>query len=340
MVIVRKKDRSIRLCVDYRRLNNKTVKDAYPLPRIQETFDSLVGSKFFSTMDLASGYHQIAMAPEDRQKTAFATPFGLYEYTRMPFGLTGAPATFQRLMNGVMSEFLFNWLLVYLDDLLIYSLTFEDHLQHLDMVLQRIEETGLKLNLNKCQLLWKEVSYLGHTISAEGVSCQADKTEVVKNWPTPCTVKDLRSFLGFAGYYRRFVKGYAKIAGPLHNLVNSLSPGRKGQKHPQRKRLVSVEESWGPEHQAAFQELKDRLTGAEVLAFADFAKPFILETDASHEGLGAILSQKQPDGTARVIAYASRRLRPTEKSEANYSSFKLETTNRSRVMNTCTSQYP
>ena len=323
VVVVRKKDGGIRLCVDYRRLNSKTVKDAYPLPRIQETFDSLVGAKFFSTLDLASGYHQIAMAPEDQEKTAFTTPFGLFEFTRMPFGLTGAPATFQRLMNGVMSDFLFNFLLVYLDDLLIFSHNFEDHLQHLDRVLQRIGETGLKLNLDKCQLLREEVNYLGHTISAEGVSCQEEKTRVVKDWPTPRTLKDLRSFLGFAGYYRRFVKNYSKIAGPLNSLVNDNTPGRKGKVHP-KKKLVSLEEGWGQKHEAAFQELKDRLTGAEVLAFADFSRPFILETDASHEGLGAILSQQQPDGSVRVVAYASRRLRPTEKNEANYSSFKLE----------------
>jgi hypothetical protein len=153
VVVVRKKNGGIRLCIDYRMLNAKTVKDAYPIPRIQETLDSLLGSKLFSTLDLASGYHQIAMAPEDRHKTAFTTPFGLFEFLRMPFGLSGAPATFQRLINGAMSDFLFQFLLVYFDDLLIHSSDFEEHLQHLDRVLQRLEETGLKLNLGKCQLL-------------------------------------------------------------------------------------------------------------------------------------------------------------------------------------------
>jgi transposase InsO family protein len=324
VVIVRKRDGSIRLCIDYRRLNGKTVKDAYPLPRVLDTFDSLQGANFFSTLDLASGYHQIAMDPTDREKTAFTTPFGLFEFTRMPFGLTGAPATFQRLMNRVMSDFLFNFLLVYLDDLLIFSRTFEDHLQHLDRVLQRLGDTGLKLNLQKCQLLCEEVSYLGHTISAKGVSCQKDKTEVVANWPTPSTTKELRSFLGFAGYYRRFVKDYAKIAGPLHDLVKQSESKGKGRRIKGKGSTTDLGCKWKPEHQAAFQGLKDHLTGADVLAFADFSKPFTLEVDASHLGLGAILSQEQTDGTKRVIAYASRRLRPTERNEANYSSFKLE----------------
>ena len=317
VVVVRKKNGSVRLCVDYRRLNSKTVKDAYPLPRIEESFNVLAGAKYFTTLDPASGYHQIAMDPKDQNKTAFTTPFGLFEYTRMPFGLTGAPATFQRLMNGVMSDFLFNFLLVYLDDLLIFSQSFDDHLQHLEKILKKLSETGLKLNLEKCQLLRSEVSYLGHTISAKGVSCQDEKTEVVRKWPVPHTAKELRSFLGFAGYYRRFVKHYARIAGPLHQLANCNSKAKN-------KRPVPIDGHWKEEHQKAFQQLKDALTSAPVLAFTDFSKPFILETDASQEGLGAILSQKQPDGTQRVVAYASRCLRPTERNETNYSSFKWE----------------
>ena len=216
VVVVRKKNGSVRLCVDYRRLNSKTIKDAYPLPRIEESFNVLAGAKYFTTLDPASGYHQIAMDPKDQDKTAFTTPFGLFEYTSMPLGLTGAPATFQRLMDGVMSDFLFNFLLAYLDDLLIFSQSFDDHLQHLEKILQKLSETGLKLNLEKCQLLRPD----GHTISAKGVSCQDEKTEVVRKWPVPHTTKELRSFLGFAGYYRRFVKHYARIAGPLHQLAN------------------------------------------------------------------------------------------------------------------------
>ena len=203
IVLVRKKDGTLRLCVDYRRLNAKIVGDAYPLPRMQESFDALVGAQYFTTLDLASGYHQIAMHPTDQPKTAFVTPFGLYEYTRMPFGLVTAPATFQRLMHGVMSDFMYNFALVYLDDVLVFSKTFDEHIAQLDRLFGRIEQTGLKLKTSKCQLLRREVTYLGHTVSAQGVGCKSEKTEVVRNWPRPKTVKQLQYFIGFASYYRR-----------------------------------------------------------------------------------------------------------------------------------------
>ena len=316
IVLVRKRDGSLRLTVDYRKLNIKTMGDAYPLPRIQETFDTLVGAQFFSTLDLTSGYHQIAMHPGDQHKTAFVTPMGLFEYTRMPMGLTSAPATFQRLMQRTMSDFLFQFLLVYLDDLLVYSKTFEEHLQHLDKLLSRIIETGLKLRPDKCQFLRREVNYLGHTISAKGIGCDVSKVEAVRNWPTPTTITELRSFVGFASYFRRFVKGFAEIAGPLHDLVTL---GSKGS----NKKTVKIAELWEEKHQQAFDRLKLALTAAPILGYADFTKPFILETDASHEGLSGILSQEQ-DGARRIIAYASRRLRPTERNQASYSSLKLE----------------
>jgi hypothetical protein len=317
IVIVRKKDQTIRLCVDYRKLNEKTIGDAYPLPRIQESFDALVGAQYFSTLDLASGYHQIAMHPDDQHKTAFITPMGLYEYTRMPFGLVSAPATFQRLMQTTMSDFLYSFLLVYLDDLLVYSKTFDDHIDHLDRLLQRIRDTGLKLRIDKCHFLCKEVAYLGHTISAAGIGCDKNKVTVVENWPQPKTVKDVRSFLGFASYFRRFIKGFASIAGPLHDLVTVALRDNKNCS------TVDISKVWSEIHQTAFDGLKSALTTAPVLAYADFTKPFILETDASHDGLGAILSQEL-DGRRRVIAYASRRLRGTEKNVTNGSSMKLE----------------
>jgi transposase InsO family protein len=318
IVCVRKKDGSLRLCVDYRRLNAKTTKDAYPLPRIEESFHALAGAKVFSSLDLQSGYHQIAMKPEDQHKTAFSTPFGHYEFTRMPFGLSGAPATFQRLMNGIFSKELFEYVLIYLDDLLLFSNTFDAHLQQLEGVLKKLSAAGLKLNLEKCQLLQEEVSYLGHTVSASGVGCQDEKVKAVRDWPTPTTTKEVRSFLGFAGYYRRFVQHYSQIAGPLHELVNQNGGNSK------KSRPIPISHLWTSQHQTAFDTLRSALTSPGVLAFADFAKPFVLETDASSEGLGAILSQRQDDGKLRVIAYASRRLRPTEKNETNYSSFKLE----------------
>ena len=178
---MRKKDGTVRLCVDYRRLNATTVGDAYPLPRIHESFDALVGAQYFTTLDLASGYHQIAMHPTDQPKTAFVTPSGLYEYTRIPFGLATAPATFQRIMHGVMSDFMYNLALVYLDDILVFSKTFDEHIEQLDRLFGRIEQTGFNQKTSKCQLLRREVTYLGHTVSAEGVGCESENTEVGHN---------------------------------------------------------------------------------------------------------------------------------------------------------------
>ena len=317
MVVVRKKSGDIRLCVDYRALNNVTVKDAHPLPRIQDSFDALAGAHIFSSLDLQSGYHQVPVAEADQPKTAFATPFGLYEYKRMPFGLCGAPGTFQRLMNSVMAEHLFKFLLVYLDDLLVSSKTFEEHLQHLETIFKRLSACGLKINPAKCQLLQEKVEFLGHTVSAEGVSCQNEKTEVIQAWPQPTTTKDLRSFLGSTGYYRRFVKDYATIAAPLHHLSNL---------QPQTKRKpADITSAWKATHQEAFDTLKKKLCDSEtVLAFVDFTRPFVLHTDASFQGLGAVLQQVQPDGRIRPIAYASRSLRPTERVKTNYSAYKLE----------------
>ncbi|KAL8572672.1 hypothetical protein ACOMHN_049801 [Nucella lapillus] len=321
VVIVRKKDGSIRLCVDYRRLNSKTIPDAYPLPRIDDSLDALGGAKVFSTLDLASGYHQVAMSPEDRQKTAFITPFGLFEYLRMPMGLSTAPATFQRLMQMTMNDLAFQILLVYLDDLLIYSKSFEEHLQRLQTVFDRLREVGLTLNPKKCHLVWAEVEYLGYTISGEEIATSKDKVTAVKSWPALKTLHDLRSFLGFASYYRRFVQGFAKVAKPLHQLISQTYQKEKGQKRKSKK--VDVSRDWNAGCQSAFQELKDRLTSAPVLGYVDFSLPFILETDASLDGLGSVLSQEQ-NGKHRVIAYASRSLRPGERMMKNDSSMKLE----------------
>ena len=321
IVVVRKKDGSIRLCIDYRKLNAETIPDAYPLPRIEESFDALSGAKFFSTLDLGMGYYQIAMEPEDKEKTAFITPFGLHQHKRLPQGLSTSPATFQRLMQRTLDQYIFKSVLVYLDDILIYSRTFEDHLRKIDEILQLIIKTGLKLRPDKCQFLRKEVNYLGHTISAEGVRGNEENIERVKNWKTPETVEELRSFLGLASYFRRFIPDFAKTAGPLHDLVSAnTEPGKKKKR---KRSAVEIKTQWKELHQKAFDGLKKGLTSDPLLGFADFDKPFLLETDASHEGLGAILSQEQ-DGKVKVIAYASRRLRPTERNQANYSSLKLE----------------
>ncbi|KAI3351186.1 hypothetical protein L3Q82_005611 [Scortum barcoo] len=218
IVLVRKTDGSLRLCVDYRKLNAKTRRDAFPLPRIDESFDALRGAKFFSTIDLASGYHQVAMHERDRAKTAFTTPFGLFEYVRMPFGVCNGPATFQRLMQATMSDLIFQILLVYLDDILVFSETFEQHLERLETVFKRLAETGLKIKLQKCAFLQQSVKFLGHQVSAEGVGTDPSKISAVKDWRVPTTAKELQSFLGFCSYYRRFICGFSQIAGPLHDL--------------------------------------------------------------------------------------------------------------------------
>lgn len=317
IVLVKKKDGSLRLCVDYRQLNSRTRKDAFPLPRIEESLDALTGARWFSTMDLASGYNQVPMAEADRPKTAFCTPFGLFEWNRMPFGLCNAPSTFQRLMQRIFGDQQCQSLLLYLDDIVVFSSTFPQHLERLAVVLQRLQHEGLKAKLAKCSFFRPEVRYLGHIISAEGVSTDPSKVEVVDSWQPPTTILALRSFLGFASYYRRFVEGFAKLAAPLHRLVAELVASKSRRSEPQ------VSDKWTEEHQRSFEGLKHKLTSSPVLAYADFSLPFILEVDASHGGLGAVLSQEQ-EGKVRPIAYASRSLRPTERNPVNYSSMKLE----------------
>lgn len=317
IVLVKKKDGSLRLCVDYRQLNSRTRKDAFPLPRIEESLDALTGARWFSTIDLASGYNQVPVAEADRPKTAFCTPFGLFEWNRMPFGLCNAPSTFQRLMQRIFGDQQCQSLLLYLDDIVVFSSSFQQHLERLEVVLQRLQKEGLKAKLSKCSFFQQEVVYLGHVISANGVSTDPGKVEVVANWQPPTTILELRSFLGFASYYRRFVEGFAKLAAPLHRLVADLG-GSKSKRSECR-----VSERWTAEHQQSFDALKSSLTNAPVLAYADFTLPFILEVDASHGGLGAVLSQEQ-GGKVRPIAFASRGLRPTERNPVNYSSMKLE----------------
>lgn len=319
IVLVQKKDGGIRLCVDYRRLNAKTRKDAFPLPRIEESLDGLVGAKWFSTLDLASGYNQVEMAEKDRAKTAFCTPFGLFEFNRMPFGLCNAPSTFQRLMERMFGDCRYQSVLLYLDDVVVFSTSIQQHLERLEEVFSRLQEQGLKVKFSKCHFFQRQVKYLGHVVSAEGVATDPDKVAVVRDWKTPTNLAELRSFLGFASYYRRFIAGFAKMAAPLHYVVAQLSPGVKKGKTPRR----ALGPVWTAECEEKFCQLKKALVSAPVLAYADFQRPFVLEIDASHAGLGAVLSQEH-GGKLRPIAYASRALRPTERNMQNYSSMKLE----------------
>ena len=319
IVLVKKRDGSLRFCIDLRKLNQHTIKDSYALPRIDETLDLLHGAKWFSVLDMKSSYWQVEIEEVDKHKTAFTVgQLGFYECNRMPFGLTNVPAKFQRLMESCLADLHLSQCLIYLDDIVVFSKTYEDHLLHLEGVFKRIAEAGLKLRPSKCHFLKHKIRYLGHVVSEQGVGTDPDKIKDVKSWPAPQSVDELRRFLGFVGFYRRFIKDFSKIACPLYDLL-----GGPQKKHHARSKSISrpkPEFRWGPAQQDAFQRLVKLCCYAPVLAFADFTKPFILHTDASYVGLGAILYQEQ-EGHQHVIAYASRSLSASEK---NYPTHKLE----------------
>lgn len=318
VVIVRKKDGSIRMCVDYRKLNQRTIKDAYQIPRIENTLHLLSGAKYFSKLDLCSGYWQVSMKEEDKQKTAFSVgPLGFYEANRMPFGLTNAPATFQRLMERCMGELNLRDCLIYLDDVIIFSQTFDEHLERLNSVFSRLEQHNLKLKSTKCEFFQRKITYLGHVVSEEGIEADPEKIEAVKSWAVPKSTKDVRKFLGFTGYYRRFVKNYAKIVRPLNDLLVGNCTKKNKNKKSSKKGVPFV---WGKEQQEAFEKIKDILIHPPILAYANYKLPFRVHTDACTTGLGAVLYQRQ-GGHDRVIAYASRSLKSSER---NYPAHKLE----------------
>ena len=296
IVLVKKKDGTVRFCVDYRKVNNITRKDAYPLPRIDTTLDTLSGSQWFSTLDLLSGYWQVEVEEADRDKTAFCTTEGLFQFRVMPFGLSNAPATFQRLMDLTLAGLQWSQCLVYIDDVIILGKTFQDHLCNLQEVFQRLREAGLKLKPAKCTFLRQSVKYLGHIISREGVQADPSKIEKVVTWPNPNSTKEVQRFLGFASYYCRFIQDFAEIAKLLHQLTERAAPFR-----------------WTAQYQAAFEELRQRLVAAPILAHPDFNRQFILDTDASDTGLGAVLSQVDDEGQEHVIAYGSRLLSKAER---------------------------
>jgi transposase InsO family protein len=297
VVLVKKKDNTLRFCIDYRQLNDVTRKDTYPLPRIDTCLDTLSGSNWFSSFDLRSGYHQVLVSESDRDKTTFVTRDGTFRFRCMPFGLCNAGATFQRLMDIVMRGLNFEICLVYLDDILLYSRSIPEHLTRLEVLLQRLREANLKLKPSKCHLLQKQVHFLGHVVSGEGIGTDSTKTDAVATWPVPKTVREVRSFLGLASYYRRFVKNFAEIASPLHDLTKKNKPFH-----------------WTEICQIAFDRLKTVLTEAPVMAMPIEGQPYFLDTDASHHGIGAVLSQIQ-DGKEKPVAFASRTY---NRAESNY----------------------
>lgn len=283
-----------RLVVDYRKLNQKTTDDRYPIPNINDILDKLGKCQYFSTIDLASGFHQIEVHKKDIQKTAFSVDGGHYEFVRMPFGLKNAPATFQRVMDNVLREHIGVRCLVYMDDIIIYSTSLQEHLINLKKVLETLRKYNLKIQLDKCEFLQKEVAFLGHVVTPEGVKPNPEKINAIRNWPLPNNEKELRAFLGVIGYYRKFIKDFAKISKPLTQQL------RKGETIRHTADFIS-----------AFQRCKEILTSSHVLQYPDFSKRFILTTDASNFALGAVLSQG-PIGSDKPIAFASRTLTQTE----------------------------
>ncbi|GJW51907.1 putative reverse transcriptase domain-containing protein [Tanacetum coccineum] len=299
VLFVKKKDGSFRMCIDYRELNKLTVKNRYPLPRIDDLFDQLQGSQFFSKIDLRSGYHQLRVHEDDIPKTAFRTRYGHFEFTVMPFGLTNAPAVFMDLMNRVCRPYLDKFVIVFIDDILIYSKTREEHVEHLRLVLELLKKEKLYAKFSKCEFWLREVQFLRHVINGNGIHVDPSKIEAVKNWKAPRTPTEVRSFLGLAGYYRRFIENFSKIAKSLTILTQKCKTF-----------------DWGEEQENAFQTLKDKLCNAPVLALPDGPEDFVVYCDASGLGLGCVLMQR-----GKVIAYASRQLKIHEK---NYTTHDLE----------------
>jgi len=291
IVCVNKKNSDdIRMCLDFRILNTNTIRPAFPLPNVNEMLDSLHGAKYFSSIDLGNAYYQVELEEESKEKTAFSTKYGQYYFNRMPFGIAAAPSTFQKLMTIVIGDMIWKESLVYLDDILVFSKTIEDHIRILDKLLGRIANAGLRLNPDKCKFFVSEIKFLGHIINTEGIKTDMEKIETIRKFEKPRCVKHVRSFLGLTNYYRKFIEGYSKYAKPLELLINT-----------KNKNIV-----WTNECEIAFKKLKEKMFNSPILKYPDFSREFILDTDASFDTIGAVLSQKDEYGLERVIAYGSK----------------------------------
>ena len=311
IVCVRKKDGSLRLCIDYRALNRKMIPDRQPIPRIQEIFDALGGQEWFSTLDMAKAYHQGYVAEDHRKYTAFSTPWGIYEWIRVPMGISNAPPAFQRFINQTLLGLRDKVCVAYLDDILVYGVSFKDHVDNLRVVLQRLKSRGIKLRADKCFFFRKEVRYLGRLVSKDGHRPDPMDTAALEKFRTPPkTVGDLRSLLGFFGYYRNYVHNFSLKFKPIYDLLQSPDePTPKGKKKSKNSNTVI---QWTTGMQQIVDDMIDHLKSPAVLAFPDYTVPFTLNCDASERGLGAVLYQKI-DGVNKVISFASRTLTKAEK---------------------------
>ncbi|CAM5157383.1 unnamed protein product [Eretmochelys imbricata] len=296
VVLVPKKDGSVRFSVDYRKLNAITVSDAYPMPRPDELLDKLGGARYLTTMDLTKGYWQVPLDADARLKSAFITPLGLYEFLTLPFGLKGAPATFQSLVDQLLRG-MESFAMAYIDDICVFSQTWEDHVSQVRQVLNRLQGAGLTVKAEKCKVGMAEVSYLGHRVGSGRLKPEPAKVEVIRDWPAPHTKKQVQAFIGMAGYYQRFVPHFSTIATPITELCKKGKPDNV---------------FWTEQCQEAFRALKEALVSGPVLANPDFDKPFVVFTDASDTGLGAVLMQEDEKGERHPIMYLSKKLLPRE----------------------------
>ncbi|KAI0993225.1 hypothetical protein K3495_g14959 [Podosphaera aphanis] len=295
LMLAAKPGGGVRICQDYRGLNNVTIKNRYPLPLVRETLDALCHAKYYTKLDIIAAFNKLRIAEGHEWKTAFITRFGLFESLVMPFGLCNAPASFQNFINHTLFDLLDKSCTAYLDDVLIFSNTKEEHREHVRKVVKRLRDAGLQIDINKCEFETKRTKYLGLIITPDGVEMDDEKVKAIVSWMAPSCVRDLQKFLGFANFYRRFIKNFSKLCQPLNELL-----------------CKNIAWSWGKSQQQAFDQLKNSFTSAPTLAYFDFSKKSILETDASDWASGGVLSQIDDYGQLRPVAYFSSKHSPAE----------------------------